>query len=76
MLATKRSAGVAPEVNPRIPLDTSDDPQKRGNPLWLWNPEKTLPEVQNRASVAPHKGTYILHKFKKTSPTILGLIWG
>ena len=25
----------------------------RQNPLWLWNPEKTSPEVQNRGTVAP-----------------------
>ena len=25
----------------------------RQNPLWLWNPEETSPEVQNRVSVAP-----------------------
>ena len=36
MLATKKSAGVAPEMNLRNPLHTGDETLKRGNPSWLW----------------------------------------
>ena len=28
----------------------------RQNPLWLWNPEETSPEIQNRVPVAPKIG--------------------
>ena len=35
MLATERSAGVAPEVNLRILLDTGDKACKRWDPSWL-----------------------------------------
>ena len=28
----------------------------RQNPLWLWNPEKTSPEIQNRDTSAPKIG--------------------
>ena len=34
-LYAKRSAGVAPEVNLRIPLNTADKACKQGNPSWL-----------------------------------------
>ena len=35
MLATKRSAGVAPEVNLRIPLCAGDEAHKLGDPPLL-----------------------------------------
>ena len=35
LLATKRLAGVAPEVNLRNLLFAGDEAYKRGNPLWL-----------------------------------------
>ena len=34
-LNAKRSAGVAPEVNLRIPLHTNNEAHKRGDPPWL-----------------------------------------
>ena len=34
-LVTKRSAGVAPEVNLRIPLDAGVEACKQGDPPWL-----------------------------------------
>ena len=36
MLAAKRSAGVAPDVNRRIPLRAGVEACKRGDPPWLW----------------------------------------
>ena len=39
MLATKRSAGVAPELNLRNLLQADNKARKRGNPLWLRNPK-------------------------------------
>ena len=38
MFTTKRSAGVAPEVNMRIPLHAGDKTCNRGHPPWLLNP--------------------------------------
>ena len=35
MLATKRSAGVTPEVNLRILLCIGDEACKQGDPPWL-----------------------------------------
>ena len=35
MLAAKGSAGVAPEVNPRIILHTGDKAHKQEDALWL-----------------------------------------
>ena len=54
MLAVKRSAGVAPEVNMMNPLYT-----KAKVPRWLSSPDHTLLEVQNRNDVP--------HNFKKNS---------
>ena len=48
MLTTKRSAGVTPEVNLRIPLHTGNKACKQGDSLWLLNSGQTSPEVQNR----------------------------
>ena len=28
----------------------------RQNPLWLWNPEETSPEIQNRGTSGPKTG--------------------
>ena len=42
-LATKRSAGVTPEVNVGNLFPAGDKSP------WLWNLGKTSPEVQNRA---------------------------
>ena len=38
ILAAKRSAGVAPEVNLRNPLRVGDEARKQGNLPWLRNP--------------------------------------
>ena len=51
MLAPKRLAGVVREVNLReyvTLLVHLCQVRIRQNPLWLWNPEETSPEVQNR----------------------------
>ena len=66
MLAAKRSAGVAPEVNLRertMLLVRLCQVRIRQNPLWLWNPEETSPEVQNRGIIGPTKRTHVLQKF-------------
>ena len=44
--ATKRSACVAPEVDLWECTFTSAKKWIRQNPLWLWNPEETSPEIQ------------------------------
>ena len=37
------------------------------DPLWLWNPRETSPEVQNRGISGPSKRTHVLQKmYKKT----------
>ena len=36
-----------------------------GCPLWLWNPEETSPEVENRGISGPTKRTYVLKYFLK-----------
>ena len=46
-LVDKRSAGVAPQVNLRIPLHISNEARKRGDPPWFWISEQMSPEVQN-----------------------------
>ena len=55
MLAIKRLAGVAPEVDLReCSLHSpSQNMQIRQNPLWLWNP--TSPEIRNRGYQWPPK---------------------
>ena len=60
MLAARRSAGVALEENLRNPLCAGDEVHKRGNPLWLWDPNQTSPEVQNRVISGPTRRTHIL----------------
>ena len=35
MLAARRSAGVTPKVNLRIPLHTGNEAGKQGDPPWL-----------------------------------------
>ena len=37
----------------------------RQNPLWLWNPEETSPEVQNRGISGPTNGHVSNKKIKK-----------
>ena len=32
----------------------------RQNPLWLWNPEETSPEVQNRGISGPTNGHWLV----------------
>ena len=59
MLATKRSAGVAPEMNLREYVTCM--------PLSSVNKEETSPEVQNKDISGPTKMTYVLRKFKKTA---------
>ena len=56
MLATKRSAGITPEVNLMILLHAGDKAHKLGDPPWLWNPGQTSPEVR------PNKGVSGLKK--------------
>ena len=67
MLAAKRSAGVAPEVNLRNALHISDEANQSGNPPWLWNRGQSSPEVQNRGISGPTKRTYVLQNFNKRS---------
>ena len=35
------------------------------SPLWLWNPEETSPEIQNRGTSGPKKGHVSAKNFKK-----------
>ena len=68
MLAAKRSAGVAPEVNFRervMLLVHLRQVRIRQNPLWLWNPEETSPEVQSRGISGPTKGLMSSKNLKK-----------
>ena len=44
MLANKRSAGVAPEVNLKNLGHTGDNACNQRNPLCSWNPDQTPPE--------------------------------
>ena len=46
-LTTKRSAGVAPKVNLRIPLYAGDKVHKQVDPSWLLNTGQPSSEVQN-----------------------------
>ena len=62
MLGTKRSAGVAPEVNLRehvthIPLPSVNKAAHCG-----FESQEMSPEVQNRGISGPTKRTYILQK--------------
>ena len=66
MLATKRSAGIAPKVNLRILLHAGNEACKQGDPPWLWNLGQTSPEVQNRSISGPRKRTDVLQIKKKT----------
>ena len=51
MPAVKMLAGVAPEVDLReCTLHFSPQNEFRTNPSWLWNPEETSPDVQNRGT--------------------------
>ena len=65
MLAAKRSAGVTPEVNPRIQLWAGDETCKQGDPPWLWNPGQTSPEVQIRGASGLTKRADVLLKLKE-----------
>ena len=74
MLATKRSAAVAPEVNLREHLTQKYLCQVQLRlPLWLWNPEETSPKVQNSSISSPIKKTYVLQKHLKKHNS--ELIW-
>ena len=64
MLATKRSAGTAPEVNLRNLLHMGNKVCKWGNPPWLWNPGQMSPKVQNRGISGPIEKTGVLQKIK------------
>ena len=55
MLAAKRSAGVAPEVNLRNPLHAGNEAGKQGNPPRLWNPGQTSPQLQKKGISGPTK---------------------
>ena len=47
----------------------------RQNPLWLWNPEETSPEIQNRGTSGPKIG-HVNVSDKKTGKKILeSLCW-
>ena len=54
--AAKRSAGVVPEVNLRIPLNTGDEACKRGNLPWLWMKPRVDITRSPKTSVTPQKG--------------------
>ena len=43
----------------------------RQNPLWLWNPEETSPEVQNRGISGPKNG-HVSNKNGKKKSDVLG----
>ena len=62
--ADKRLACVAQEVEYTL----HSPPQKkqvRQNPLWLWNSEKTSPEIQNRGTSGAKKGQLSAKYFEK-----------
>ena len=69
MLATNRSAGVAPDVNLRNPLH-SNEARKH------WNPGQISPKVQNKGISVPHKRLKSSKKnLKKNSKkTLFGLL--
>ena len=62
MLATKRSAGVTPEVNLRIPFSVGNEVCKQRDPPWLWKLGQMSPEVQNGGISGPTKRTDVLQK--------------
>ena len=83
MLAVKRLAGVAPEVNLReCTLDLHLPPQKQKGqkPLWLWNPEEMPPQIQNRGTSGSKIGNTCVYaqifkkKTKKTQKKLLTCI--
>ena len=45
--------------------------QIRQNPLWLWNPEETSPEIQNRGTSEPKKDMCPPKTFKKSKHLVL-----
>ena len=59
-LATKRSAGVTPDVYLRNLLDADDEAHKQGNPPCLWNPGQMSPKQDIRGHT---KRTDVLHIF-------------
>ena len=75
MLTSIQSAGVAPEVNLQDLLHTGVEARKLGNPLWLWIPGQTSPEVLNRGISGPTKRTSVLQKFIKKSDVIQSILW-
>ena len=63
--ATKRSAGVAPEVNLRNPFRTVDEAHKQGNALAL-KPTGDVTRSPKQGYQWPTKRTYVLHVFKNS----------
>ena len=64
MLATKRSAGITPEVCLMILLHAGNKAHKLGDPPPLWNPGQTSAEVR------PNKGISGLKKGLMSSKNI------
>ena len=60
MLATKKLAGVAPEVNLRILF--REDAWNQGDPPWVWNPGQMSPEVKKGDVSDPTKRTWCSRK--------------
>ena len=58
MLAIKRLAGIAPEVNlgEYLTWMYTSTKHKYDCPLWLWNPEEMSPEGQKRGISGRKKG--------------------
>ena len=67
MLAVKRSAGVAPEMNPKNSLYKGNKHSSEVSTLSL-KPEQMSPEVQNRGIRGPTKRTRILQNFFLKKP--------
>ena len=68
MLAAKRSAGVTPEVNLRIPLHAGDGAYMHGDPPWLETQGRRHQKSKTGITVAPQKGPLKLkNKQEKTS---------
>ena len=59
MLATKRLAGVTPEVNLGEHVTHTTPPSVTRLPTLAFNLDETSPEVQNRGISDPTKRTYV-----------------
>ena len=74
--AAKRSACVVPEVDSENVQYICLCKKKwiRQNPLWLWNPEETSPEIQKKGYQWPPKKDICLPKtLKKTILALSGV---